>query len=119
MKPYSGVAASFARFRSLILTNAAAAIKTTPGVLHRLNITNLHSAAIFVKLYDGAVADVTVGTTAPVNVFQVGANAQLVVPLDVHPLRFGTAITAAVVTGGADNNTTAAATLPIIEAEVE
>ena len=109
----------FAKFRSVLVTNAATALKTSAGRLQRISISNLHSAAIFVKLYDLSAAGTTVGTSVPAHVFQVGANSQLVVPLNEQPLYFGTAITVACVTGGADNNTTAAATLPIIEAETD
>lgn len=119
MSDYNPIYPSYPRVRLTTATNTPAAVKTSGGTLHRLNITNLHSAAIFVKIFDKAVADVTVGTTVPVNIFQVAANSQLSVPLDRLPLQFGTAITVAVTTGGADSNAVAAGTLPIIEAEVE
>lgn len=108
----------YTRVRTLTLTNAAAAIKATPGRLHALHITNRHSAAIFVKLYDASVAGTTVGTTAPVNIFQVAANSQVVHRFTEAPIAFGTAITAACTTGVTDADATAAATLPIIEAEI-
>lgn len=106
-----------ARFRSTGVTNTATAIKASPGRLHRLAVTNRHSAAIFLKLYDALAAGVTVGTTAPVNVIQVAANSQVILHAQEEPYNFATGITVAAVTGAADNDATAPATLPIIEAE--
>lgn len=64
----------YRRFRSAAATNTPTAAKTTAGKVFALHATNRHSAAVFVKLYDTAAAGVTVGTTAPVNIFQVPAN---------------------------------------------
>lgn len=105
------------RYRSTAVTNTAAAIKASAGRLHRLAITNRHSAAIFVKLYDALAAGVTVGTTVPVNVFQVAANSQAIIHAQEEPYAFATGITVAAVTGSADNDATAPASLPLIEAE--
>ena len=109
----------FAKFRAIAATNAAAAVKATAGKLRALHVTNRHSAAVFVKFYNATQANTTVGTTAPQNIFQVAANSQVVHRFTEQPVDFATAITLAVVTGSADNDATAAATLPIIEAEVE
>lgn len=109
----------FTKYRATAATNTAAAVKATAGKLRALHVTNRHSAAIFVKLYNATVANTAVGTTAPQNIFQVAANSQMVHRFIEQPVDFATAITLAVVTGSADNDATAAAALPIIEAEVE
>ena len=108
------------KFRSLAVTSTDVSVKAAPGAIHAWNIVNLHSAAIYVKFYDALVANVTVGTTVPVATLQVPANSSIShrpAMGGALPLWFTTGIAVAVVTGAADNNTTAAATLPIIELE--
>lgn len=107
------------KFRSFAVTNAAVAVKASAGTLHAWAITNLHSAAIFVKFYNTAQGSTVVGTTAPVYVIQVPANDQVLERFPNFPVAFGTAITVTVVTGGADASAVAAATLPIIELEYQ
>lgn len=106
------------KYRTTVASSSAVNVKADAGNIYAYNIVNLHSAAIFVKLYNVVAA--TVGTTTPAHVLQVPANSSLNYrPTGVPgiPLWFTTGISLGVVTGGADNNTTAAATLPIIELE--
>jgi hypothetical protein len=71
---------------------------------------NLTAATLFLKVYNATAASVTVGTTTPVLTFPIptqgdtnGAGFTFSVP---NGIAFGTAISAAVTTGVADNDTT-------------
>lgn len=81
------------------------AIKATSGILYGYIINNLHATAYrYVKFYNAAVADVTVGTTVPdltIPVPPLGM-ANISIP---QGLEFTVAISIAATTGIADNDT--------------
>jgi len=103
-------------FRSIVATNTGATIKNTGATVRSLNIINRHNAAIFVKFYDSDVASFQ---DIPIKVFQVAASSPYPsIPISIHSgWLFSTTngLTVRVVTGSADDDNTAAATLPIIE----
>ena len=104
-----------AKFRSATTTNTGTTIKSTGADVFSLSIVNRHSAAIFVKFYDSPVATFQ---DTPIATYQAGANATVAFQR-TSPNLFGTnnGLSVRVVTNDTDSGNTAAATLPIIEAE--
>lgn len=103
-------------FRSTTVTNGAATnIKLSSGKVFGWNIDNGHTADIFVKLYN--VANATSAST-PIRTLRVPASGSVFHP-PIGGFGFSTALSVRVVTGRADNNDTAPATLPIIELTYE
>lgn len=97
-------------FRSLDLDETEEEIKATAGQVYWIHAMNMKASVVYLKFYNATAADVTVGTTTPVLTFPVptlgdtnGAGFVLAVP---NGIAFSTAITAAAVTGVADNSTT-------------
>lgn len=81
------------------------AIRTTAGSVVLLKVDNTaNAAASYIKLWNVAVAGVTVGTTVPDFIWKVKAGTTLI--LRCKGLAFGTAITGAVVTTGGTGGTT-------------
>lgn len=106
-----------AKFRSLAVTNTNTTIKSTGADVLVYNITNRHSAAIFVKFYDSPVATFQ---DTPVFTVQVGANAQVTAFRNENVLNlFGTnnGLAIRAVTENTDSGNTAPTTLPIVEIE--
>lgn len=105
-----------AKFRSTTTTTTGSTIKSTGGDVLMANITNRHSAAIFVKFYDSPVATFQ---DTPIFTVQVGANAQVTLQRQGNENIFGTnnGLAVRVVTDNTDAGNTAAGTLPIIEIE--
>lgn len=106
-----------AKLRTQTATNTNTTIKSTGADVLLLNVTNRHSAAIFVKFYDQPVATFQ---DTPVFTVQVAATSQLTlqrneVNLTIVSTTLGLAMR--VVTDNTDAGNTAAATLPIIEIE--
>jgi hypothetical protein len=104
-----------ANFRSQTTTNTGTSIKTSGADVVTINITNRHSAAIFVKFYDQTVATFQ---DTPYRIFQIAANAQITILRNESALSiFSTSngLCVRVVTDNTDAGNTAAATLPIIE----
>lgn len=104
-----------ANFRSSTVTNTSTNIKTIGADVLTVNITNRHSAAIFVKFYDQSVATFQ---DSPYRTIQVAANAQITLLRNESALSvFSTSngLCVRVVTDNTDSGNTAAATLPIIE----
>ena len=96
-------------FRSLDLDETEEDIKTSAGQLYFIHAMNLANGVRYLKLYNATAANVTVGTTTPVLTFPLptmgdtnGAGFTVSIP---QGLAFGTAISAAVTTGLADNDT--------------
>lgn len=109
-------APSLSNFRSLTVSSTAVAVKASAGSLYGVNIINLNTLDIFVKLYNIAAASVNPASDVPIKTLFVPANGVVfiepsLVPLDV----FSTAIAVRSVTGSGDTSTVVAATLPIIE----
>lgn len=110
----------FQKYRATDVTNSGVMVRNTSGRLQAWNVQNLDSAAIYLKFYDASTtAGAVVGTSTPVYTLQIAANGSVNFRCQTErdPNFFTNGIAIGVVTGGADNNTTAAATLPIIELE--
>jgi hypothetical protein len=102
--------AGYSIFRSLDLDETEEEVKATAGVLYKLRITNNATSKRYVKLYNATTANVTVGTTTPVDtiVVPLAAASDAIVITEsygTHGLYFSTAITIAATTGLADNDT--------------
>lgn len=95
-------------FRSIDLDESEEAVKASAGTVYGWYLYNNSSATLYMKLYNATVANVTVGTTTPVMTIPVPAGSAANVSFN-GGITFGTAITAAVTTGVADNNTGAPA----------
>jgi hypothetical protein len=103
------------QFRSLTVNSTAQAVKATEGNLYGWNILNLNAATIYIKIYDKAAAGVNPAVDVPVRTLMVTANGCVTefsgIPWNVNSV----AISVRAVTGSGDTDTTAPATLPIIE----
>jgi hypothetical protein len=105
-------------FNNLDVDETEDAIKASAGQLYELYLFNTTNAILYVKLYDDTVANVVVGTTAPVMTIPVPANNDLdgagVVRNWPAGLAFANAITIAATTGVANNDTGAPAANALI-----
>lgn len=115
----STTATGTTRVRNLTLNSTAAVVKAGAGNIFGLNLVNLHSAAIFVKFYNKAAASVDPASDAPQVTIQVPASSTYTLRGSDLPYSFATAISMRCVTGGADTDTTAPGTLPIVELEIK
>lgn len=104
----SGVAIYSQVYKSLDLDETEEEIKATAGYLCGFFFNNAAAAVRYLKFYNATAANVAVGTTVPVATFPLPALSAGVVPFP-RDLEFSTAITAAVTTGLADNDTGAPA----------
>lgn len=81
-------------------------VKATAGCLYKLRITNRSTGVRYVKLYNATAASTTVGTTTPLDVIPVPANASdytvITESFGGLGLTFSTALTIAATTGFAD-----------------
>lgn len=107
------------KVRNVALNSTAAAVKASAGNIFAINIANPHSAAIFVKFYDKAAASVNPAADVPVFTVCVPATSPYTWRGVDLPIAFSTAISMRCVTGFADTDTTAAASLPIVELEIK
>jgi len=105
-------------FRSLDMDETEEDVKTSPGCLYKLRITNRTTTVRYVKLYNATAANVTVGTTTPIDTIPVPANASdytvLTESFGGLGLTFDTALSIAATTGFADNDTGAPGTNDVI-----
>ena len=95
-------------FRSLDLDESEEEIKATAGSLYGIVAANASGAIRYLKLYNATAASVTVGTTTPVVTIPLPFATTNIANTSIAfnpPLNFSTAITAAVTTGLADNDT--------------
>jgi hypothetical protein len=98
-------------FRSLDLDETEEDVKTSAGCLYKLRIANRTTSARYVKLYNATAANVTVGTTTPIDTIVVpgGGSADLATVITENfgglGLTFSTALSMAATTGLADNDT--------------
>jgi hypothetical protein len=105
-------------FRSTATGNTAVAVKASAGKIYGFNIINPHSSSIYVKFYDIAAGSVNPASDKPTYTIMVSASGEDILRgLDV-PFNFETAISMRAVTGVADTDTTAPASLPIIELDI-
>lgn len=105
-------------FYNLDVDESEDSIKTTAGMLYNFAAINLTNALLYLKFYNATVANVTVGTTAPLLTFPIpgnndtdGAGITMNFPVGVV---FDTAITIAATTSFADADTGAPATNALI-----
>lgn len=96
-------------FRSIDLDESEEEVKATAGQVFSISAFNRTAAPLYLKFYNATAANVTVGTTTPVLTFVVPANADSdgagFIWNNEIGFAFGTAITVAVTTGVADNDT--------------
>lgn len=103
------------QFRSLTVNSTAVAVKGSAGNIYGWNIINLHSATIYIKLYNIAAASVNPASDVPTRTLMVPANGSIVEKSNSSWGYYSTAISVRAVTDSGDTGTTAPATLPIIE----
>lgn len=79
-------------------------VKSTAGTIYGLLLTNRSTAARYFKLYNATAASTTVGTTPPMATFclEGSQSADIAFPVGIA---FSTALSIAVTTGYADNDT--------------
>lgn len=95
-------------FRSLDLDETEEEVKATAGQVYGYYFANLSGALRYLKFYNATAANVTVGTTTPVLTLPLPYSASNAACGHVSfpvPVAFGTAISVAVTTGLADNDT--------------
>lgn len=105
------------RFRSLTVNSTAQAVKAGAGNLYGWNITNLHSATIYVKIYNIAAASVNPASDIPIKTLMVPANGSVYQEPNCIQTSASSALSVRAVTDSGDTGTTAPTTLPIIEIE--
>lgn len=95
---------SLSIFKNVDLDEADVAVKAGRGQVYGWFLQNTSAGVRYFKLYNATAANVTVGTTTPVITIGLpaGASANVMSPMGIL---FSTAITAACVTGVADNST--------------
>jgi hypothetical protein len=108
--PQPHTAGGLTLFRSLDLDETEEEVKATAGCLYKLRIANLATSLRYVKIYNATAANVTVGTTTPVDTIVVppaAASGAIIITENFGGvgLTFDTAITLAATTGLADNDT--------------
>lgn len=96
-------------FRSLDLDETEEEVKATAGNVYGYYFYNAASSVRYLKFYNATAASVSVGTTTPLRTYPVPAGAAGHVALP-YPIGFSTAISVAVTTGLADNDTGAPGT---------
>lgn len=100
-------------FRSIDLDESEEEVKGSAGTLYSIDAMNMTSSVLYLKIYDGTAASVTVGTTTPVLTYVLPTNGDSngcgMVKNIPQGLAFANGITVAVTTGLADNNTGAPA----------
>ena len=96
-------------FRSLDLDETEEEVKATAGCLYKIRATNRTTSVRYLKLYNATAASTTVGTTTPIDTIPLPANASdytvLTESFGGLGLAFSTALSMAVTTGFADNDT--------------
>jgi hypothetical protein len=96
-------------FRSLDLDETEEEVKATAGCLYKIRATNRTTSVRYLKLYNATAANTTVGTTTPIDTIPIPANASdytvLTESFGGLGLTFDTALSMAVTTGFADNDT--------------
>jgi hypothetical protein len=96
-------------FKSIDLDESEEEVKATAGQVFSITAFNRTAAPLYLKFYNLTAANTTVGTSVPVATYVVPANADSdgagFVWNNTIGLAFSTAISAAVTTGVADNDT--------------
>jgi hypothetical protein len=103
------------KFRETDLAETKVAIDATSGTLHTIVVDNTANAAVtYLKLWNAASGDVTVGTTAPDWVFQISASVKKTIVFHDGEA-YATALTAACVTTAGTAGTTGPTSNVIVE----
>jgi uncharacterized integral membrane protein len=101
-------------FRDPALSSAPVAVKVGSGTIHGINLINLNTVPVYVKVFAKLLQDVVVGQTAPAHTYAVPAPGNFYIESQRQPLTIlGNGIVIAAVTGLADSSS-AAPTLPIL-----
>lgn len=113
----NAVVADAIPYKNLSVTDKTE-IKDGAGLLYWLNVMNMSASVRYLKFYNAAAADVTVGTTTPVFTFPIptlgttnGMGFTMHFPNGVN---FDTGITVAATTDAADNSSSLAGSNQII-----
>lgn len=112
--------AGLKKFKDTDMGGTKVAVDATSGKIHSIVIDNTANAgeATYLKLWDAASGDVTVGTTAPDWVFKVPASTKVTITFQAE-LAYGTALTAACVTTAGTAGTTNPTSDVVIEILIE
>ena len=107
--------AGLKKYRDTDLQATKTAIDTTSGTIHSIVIDNSANAAVsYLKLWDAASGDVTVGTTAPDWVEKVAASTKRTIVMH-EGAAYATALTAACVTTAGTAGTTDPTSSVVVE----
>jgi len=106
--PTPATSGGYSIYRSIDLDESEEEVKASAGQLFGWYLYNAAATARYLKFYNATAANTTVGTTTPVLTIPVAAGAAANVEFS-NGIAFGTAISAAVTTGLADNDTGAPA----------
>lgn len=106
----AAVTGNLSVFRSLDLDETEEDVKTSAGKLYKLRITNFATSPRYVKLYNATAANVTVGSTTPIDTIVIpaaSASDAMVVTENFggKGLTFSTALSMAATTALADADT--------------
>lgn len=96
-------------FRSIDLDETEEEVKATAGNIYGYYFYNAAASIRYLKFYNATAASTTVGTTTPMRTYPIPAGAAGHVSL-AYPIAFSTALSVAVTTGLADNDTGAPGT---------
>ena len=103
--PLPALASTFL-FTDTDLAETKAAVKASSATIYAIDVDNAaNAAATYLKLYNAASGSVTVGTTTPDVIILAPANTRISIPIP-QGLAFGTALTAACLTGAGTAGTT-------------
>ena len=91
-------------FRSIDLDETEEEVKATAGNIYGYYFYNAAASIRYLKFYNATAASTTVGTTTPMRTYPIPAGAAGHVSL-AYPIAFSTALSVAVTTGLADNDT--------------
>ena len=103
--------------KSVDLDESEEEVLASPAEVWGWMITNTATATRFIKFYNAAAADVTVGTTVPVFTWGIPGNASDDVAAHITlsvPIEFDTALSIAATTAAADNDTGAPGACDVI-----
>jgi hypothetical protein len=103
-------------FRNTAVSSTAVSVKNSPGRVHGINVINPNATPVYLKIYNLLLGSTVVGTSTPFKVLFIPASDRLFVEPQLFAIgNCATGITIAVVTGLADNNTTAPGTALYVE----
>jgi hypothetical protein len=106
--PQPHTAGGLSIFRSLDLDETEEDVKTSPGQLYGMWVTNTATTTRWIKFYNATAANVTVGSTTPVITWGIPGNTSDDISAvfgGAHGIAFDTAISVAATTGVADADT--------------